>query len=76
MGAEMKRRYIVLCCGMFLLTVSGCSALYKGFQMSARERCYQLTYPEQEQCLQENDLEYDEYLRLRKNPSERPKQAN
>ena len=35
--------------------------MYEGFKSVKAEDCYRLTYPEQEQCLQQVDVSYEEY---------------
>lgn len=53
---------LILCC----LAGGGCKALYEGFKMSRNEDCYRLTYPEQEECLRQVDISYEEYEKERR----------
>ena len=49
-----------------LVTLAGCGNVYEGFKTMKLEDCYQLSYPDQEECLLENDVSYDEYESERK----------
>jgi hypothetical protein len=48
-----------------LVFLGGCRGLYEGFKMSKAEDCYRLAYPDQEQCLQQVNVSYDEYEKER-----------
>lgn len=59
-------RFIVLGLSLlFIASLGGCQAFYEGFKMGRSEDCYRLTYPEQEQCLQQVAGSYDEYEKER-----------
>ena len=49
--------------GLFCL--AGCRGMYEGFKSVKSEDCYRLPYPEQEQCLQQMDVSYEEYEKTR-----------
>ena len=52
-------------CAVFLLIHTGCSNFYDGFKAVEMERCYQLPYPDQQQCLRQIDISYQEYKQQR-----------
>jgi len=41
--------------------LGGCSNMYEGFKAIKLDECYRLPYPEQEDCLQEIDVSYEQY---------------
>lgn len=47
------------------LYTTGCSQLYNGFQAVGEESCYTLAYPEQQECLDQLTIGYDEYEKER-----------
>lgn len=51
--------------GHFTLFTTGCSQLYYGFQAVGEESCYTLAYPEQQECLDQLTIGYDEYEKER-----------
>lgn len=53
-------------CCLVLFTVSGCSNMYEGLKASRQEDCYRLSYPDQQECLRETDVSYEEYEKERK----------
>ncbi len=55
---------VVALAGLFSL--GGCRGLYEGFKSQKAEDCYRLPYPDQEGCLQEVDISYEEYEKERK----------
>lgn len=53
---------VVVTCLCFL---PGCRGMYEGFKSLKAEDCYRLAYPDQEQCLQQVDVSYEEYEKER-----------
>lgn len=53
--------------------MSGCQNFYEGFRLSSQERCYRLSYTEQEECFRENDMDYDSYKNIREKTADRDK---
>ena len=51
-----------LVCLVFFL---GCRGVYEGFKSTSAEECYKLAYPDQEQCLQQVQMSYEEYEKER-----------
>ena len=51
-----------LACLLFFL---GCRGVYEGFKSASAEECYKLAYPEQQQCLQQVQMSYEEYEKER-----------
>lgn len=49
-----------------LLFLGGCRGLYEGFKLQKAEDCYRLPYPDQEGCLQQVDVSYEQYEKERK----------
>jgi hypothetical protein len=47
--------------GMAWAVLAGCRGLYEGVRMQNLEHCYHLPYPEQVECLRENDITYEQY---------------
>lgn len=48
-----------ICC--LVLFCSGCAQMYTGFQAVGVQSCHTLSYPEQQECLDQVNLSYDEY---------------
>lgn len=68
-GSFLKKTCI--CAFACLFCLGACRGLYEGFRSAKAEDCYRLAYPEQEQCLQQINITYDEYEKERqgkKNP--------
>lgn len=64
----MIERLLLLCIGISLLLLAGCSEkqIYKGFQERNRVDCMALPLPQQEDCLQEVESpRYEDYMRER-----------
>lgn len=59
---NVKSVLVALAC---LVLLGGCRGMYEGFKMSKAEECYRLNYPEQEQCLRDVNVSYDEYEKER-----------
>jgi len=58
---------------MCLLSIlSGCRSLYEGFKAVHTEECYSLPYPDQEECLRQTGVGYDEYEKAREEARRRP----
>ena len=51
-----------LVCLLFFL---GCRGVYEGFKSVSAEECYKLAYPEQQQCLEQAQMSYEEYEKER-----------
>lgn len=49
----------------YLCFLPGCRGMYEGFKTQKAEDCYRLAYPDQEQCLQQVDVSYEEYEKER-----------
>lgn len=63
-GKSLKSSILVVAlAGLFFL--GGCRGLYEGFKSQKAEDCYRLPYPDQEGCLQQVDVSYEEYERER-----------
>lgn len=60
----MRTNSVIVILGCLVL-MSGCRGLYEGFKMSKAEDCYRLSYPDQEQCLQQVNMSYEEYEKER-----------
>lgn len=60
----MKTNIVIITFGC-LIFLGGCRGMYEGFKLSKAEDCYRLAYPEQEQCLQQVDVNYDQYEKER-----------
>ena len=63
-GGILKVNTVIVALGCLVL-LGGCRGLYEGFKMSKTEDCYRLAYPDQEQCLQQVNVSYDEYEKER-----------
>ncbi|MBU1564510.1 MAG: hypothetical protein KJ630_02645 [Proteobacteria bacterium] len=60
----MKSSIFLLSLGCILL-LGGCRGLYEGFKSAKTEDCYRLAYPDQELCLQQVNVSYEEYEKER-----------
>ena len=59
----------ILC---ILSTLPGCRSLYEGVKAVRTEECYRLPYPDQEECLRQASVSYDEYEKDREEARRRP----
>jgi hypothetical protein len=57
---------IRILCYLFLPILTSCSNMYEGFKASELDECYRLSYPDQEECLRENEVSYEEYQLYRR----------
>ena len=55
-------KFIYVVCSLSLLA---CSNFYDGFKAVEMDSCYRLPYPDQEECLQQIDMSYEEYEQQR-----------
>ncbi|HBG18851.1 MAG TPA: hypothetical protein DDY32_06120 [Desulfobulbaceae bacterium] len=53
--------YLAVSIICILSTLPGCRSLYEGFKAVRTEECYRLPYPDQEECLRQAGVGYDEY---------------
>lgn len=63
MNAEPIFKFCISIFSLLFLSVamSGCQGIYEGMRLQTIERCYALPYPEQQECLRENELNYEQY---------------
>lgn len=64
-----KTGWLLLFC---LAIMCGCRGIYEGFKAIGKEACYSLPYPDQQECLRENDVDYEEYERQRSDAQSGP----
>jgi hypothetical protein len=57
---------VVIC-----LLLPGCRPLYEGFKAARTEECHRLFQPDQEECLRQAEVGYDEYERNRQEATRR-----
>ena len=58
-------------CVVFSLTLLACSNFYDGFKAVEIDNCYRLPYPDQEECLRQIDIGYEEYKQQREEAKRR-----
>lgn len=63
----MPYRLIVVVLLVSLVGFAGCSArqVYEGVRASNRNECLQLPFPQQQECLENVDVSYEEYQKRR-----------
>lgn len=68
----MWRLSVKTSCALFLCLsiLWGCRGFYEGFKAIGDEACYSLPYPDQQDCLLENDVDYEEYSRQKQDVQE------
>lgn len=54
-----------------VLNLLACSNFYDGFKAVEIDNCYKLPYPDQEECLRQIDISYEEYKQQREEAEKR-----
>lgn len=62
----MGKTRVAVLIAVVVTGLSSCRNMYEGFHAQGLERCYTLPYPEQQDCLRQNDVSYEEYEEQRK----------
>ncbi|WP_458777178.1 hypothetical protein [Desulforhopalus sp. 52FAK] len=60
---NQRRAVVVFLLGIssLVLFCPGCTQLYTGFQAVGEQSCHGLSYPEQQDCIEQVNLSYEEY---------------